>query len=46
MADTADLKSADPKGSCGFESHLRHQPFPIGDNGHSETAAGVRVTFE
>jgi hypothetical protein len=26
MADAQDLKSWDPKGSCGFDSHPRHQP--------------------
>ena len=25
LADAQDLKSWDPKGSCGFDSHLRHQ---------------------
>jgi hypothetical protein len=25
MADATDLKSVDPKGSCGFESRHRHQ---------------------
>jgi hypothetical protein len=27
MADATDLKSVDPKGSCGFESRHRHQDF-------------------
>ena len=25
LADAQDLKSWDPQGSCGFDSHLRHQ---------------------
>jgi hypothetical protein len=25
LADARDLKSRDPQGSCGFDSHLRHQ---------------------
>jgi integrase len=27
MADATDLKSVDPKGSCGFESRHRHRDF-------------------
>ena len=27
MADATDLKSVDPKGSCGFESRHRYQEF-------------------
>ena len=26
LADAQDLKSWDPKGSCGFDSHPRHPP--------------------
>jgi hypothetical protein len=28
MVDPMDLKSIDPKGSCGFESHLRYWHLP------------------
>jgi hypothetical protein len=30
MADATDLKSVDPKGSCGFESRHRQQEFKRG----------------
>jgi hypothetical protein len=29
MADATDLKSVDPKGSCGFESRHRHIPYVL-----------------
>jgi hypothetical protein len=31
MADATDLKSVDPKGSCGFESRHRHQSKETGN---------------
>src|ERR1700751_5193363 len=40
MADATDLKSVDPKGSCGFESRHRHQvPEPL-----RRRLAVVRIT--